>query len=102
PTWGAPEAAANEDAEVVARPQVEQAAAAAEPSPPPAHLHLAEGAEQRRGEVAGPQLAPPLEHAHRPPGPGQAGGGDGAAVARAHDDDVVAVAHEGVRARQHG
>src|SRR5688572_29059650 len=48
---GAPEAAADEDAEVVARPQVEQAAAAPEPAPAPAHLQLGDGADQRRGEV---------------------------------------------------
>ena len=96
------EPAADDHAEVVAGPEVEQAGGAPEPAGPAAHLELPCSRGGRLGEVAGRDLAPALEHAHRPTRPGEPGRGDGPAVPRAHDHDVVARRHVAVAAREGG
>ena len=58
---------------------------------------------ERRFQRARPsELAPPLEHQHRPPGPGQVGGGGQPVVARPDDDHVPRPAGGVADRRRHG
>ena len=98
----AAETAADEHVHVLAEPHVEERRRRAGAQPLARHLHLVLEVGEAGGELPGQHLAAALQHGHLLAGAGKARGGHAAAVARADDDDVVAVADELERARQAG